>query len=173
MATQTKTKTQAQAQTQTQTQTTPVTSAAATPTSTPTSTSKPQESKSTPTILTIIVVDDKSQRTSGAKVTVEQSGASGLTDSNGEIQFSLGNAPKYDVKVTLGKNTVTVPYYVTKDGSTRLMVNPTYVKTVEAQIARGQYGWFGSHMSLTFGGLGIIIVLVILWKLMRRKGRRR
>jgi hypothetical protein len=117
-------------------------------------------------ILTVVVLDAKSQPVAGAQVSITPSDASGVTNNAGEIQFKLGNAAKYNVTASTGSSTVTVPYYLTKNGATRLIVNPAYVRTAERQL---HPLWFESPVFLTVGlGLGIIIILAIVWKLFRR-----
>lgn len=118
--------------------------------------------------LTVVVLNEKSQPVQGANVSITPSNFSGVTNSSGEIQFTLGSATKYDVTATADGKTVTVPYYVTQGGATRLVVNPVYVKSVEAQLH--QSSWISSGFVTTVGvGLGIIIILVIVWKLFRRR----
>jgi hypothetical protein len=118
-------------------------------------------------ILTVVVLDENSQPTAGANVSIAPSNESGVTDTSGEIQFTLGSATKYDITATANAKTVTVPYYVTQGGATRLVVNPVYVKSVEARL---HPAWYKSNLVSTVGiSLGIIIVLVILWKLFRRR----
>lgn len=122
--------------------------------------------------LTVIVLDAKSQPVPGAKVSIEPSNASGVTNNAGEIQFTLGNAIKYDVTASVGSNTVTVPYYVTKNGATRLIINPAYVKSVETQLNHSQSSSVNlGFLSIAGIVLGIVIVLVIIWRLFRRRRR--
>ena len=124
-------------------------------------------SSSKPTTLTVVVTDTNHQPAPNAQVSIEPSNASGKTNSQGEIQFKLGSASKYNVTVKLGSNTVTVPYYVTNGGAARLMVNPTYVKTVEETVARSQslFPWLPLHADRMIGGvLGGLIVLYLVWK---------
>ena len=117
--------------------------------------------------LTVVVLNEKGQPAQGANVSITPSNASGVTNTSGEIQFTLGGATKYDVTATADGKTVTVPYYVTQGGATRLVVNPVYVKSVEQQL---HPSWFNSGVISTVGiGLGIIIVFVILWKFFHRK----
>lgn len=124
-----------------------------------------------PTVITVVVVDDKSQPLSGARVSITPSDASAVTNSAGEAQFTLGSAIKYNVTATAGSNTVTVPYYVTKNGATRLVVNPKYVKTIEAQLHPSSF--FGTGFFVTSGiVLALVIGLVILWKLFKKKYKR-
>jgi hypothetical protein len=85
-------------------------------------------------ILTVVVLDEDGQLSQGANVSISPSNSSGVTNSLGEIQFTLGNEKKYDITATAGGKTVTVPYYVTQDGATRLVVNPVHVKSVEQQL---------------------------------------
>lgn len=121
-----------------------------------------------PVTLTVVVVDDKGQPTAGANVSITPANASGVTNAAGEIQFTLSGAMKYNVTASYGSNTVTVPYYVTKDGATRLVVNPVYVKQVEHE--RNQFWMFRSPVVKNIGiGLGVLIVLVVIWKLFRRR----
>lgn len=118
--------------------------------------------------LTVVVVDDQSHPAAGAQVSITPSDNSGVTNSAGEIQFKLGDATKYEITASANGKTVTVPYYVTKDGATRLIVNPVHVKNVEAQLH--QSSLFGSSAAANIGiVLGIVVVLVILWKLLRRR----
>lgn len=126
-----------------------------------------------PIILTVIVQDDKSQPTEGARVSIRPQDASSVTNSVGEVQFKLGSDTKYEVTATYKNKTVTVPYYVTKNGATRLVVNPTYVRTIEKQLH--PYAFFKSDI-LTYAGiiLGIVILFFvarILLKKIRRKRR--
>lgn len=125
-----------------------------------------------PIILTVIVQDSNSQPTPGAHVSITPSDASGVTNAAGEINFTLGTAKKYDITATADSKTVTVPYYVTENGATRLIVNPVYVKSVERQLHPSV---FNSSTVLNIGiGLGIVIVIAIIWKLLpRRKGNSR
>jgi hypothetical protein len=117
--------------------------------------------------ITVVVLNEKGQPAQGANVSITPSNASGVTNNSGEIQFTLGNATKYDITATADGKTVTVPYYVTQGGATRLVVNPVYIKSVEAQL---HPFWFNSKVVSTISvGLGIIIVFVIIWKLFRRK----
>lgn len=121
-----------------------------------------------PVTLTVVVVDAKGQPTSGARVSIAPSDASTVTNSAGEAQFKLGTATKYDVTATYGSDTVTVPYYVTKNGATRLIVNPIYVKAIEKQLHPST--GYNPGLFITAGvGLGIIVVLVIIWRLFRRR----
>jgi len=121
-----------------------------------------------PITLTVVVVDAKGQPTSGARVSITPSNASDVTNGAGEVQFKLGTATKYDVVATYGSNTVTVPYYVTKNGATRLIVNPIYVKAIEQQLHPSP--WYSSGLFMTAGiGLGIVVAFVILWRLFRRR----
>jgi hypothetical protein len=77
---------------------------------------------SDPTEITVIVKDADSNPAPGALVTISPSGGSGRTNRDGEVKLKLSGASKYDVTVTLDDETVTVPYYVIPDGSTRLEV---------------------------------------------------
>lgn len=117
--------------------------------------------------LTVVVLDAKSKPVSGARVSITPATSSGVTDANGEIQFKLSNAPKYMVTATAGSNTVTVPYYVTRDGATRLVVSPSHVKTVEASL---QSPWPINHPILT-GGIVILIIAIIVGVYFFRKRR--
>jgi hypothetical protein len=118
-------------------------------------------------IITVVVLDEKGQPTQGVNVSITPSDAFNVTNASGEVQFTLGSATKYDVTATANGKTVTVPYYVTEDGATRLVVNPVYIKSVERQL---HPFWFNSKVVSTISvGLGIIVVFVIIWKLFRHK----
>jgi hypothetical protein len=122
--------------------------------------------------LTVIVQDEKSQPTANAHVSIKPSDASGVTNSVGEIQFKLGSATKYEITATYGSNTVTVPYYITKGGATRLVVNPVYVRTIEKQLNKSQF--FSWHTASIVGiGLGIVVLLLVVWALIVRFFRAR
>jgi hypothetical protein len=110
-------------------------------------------------MLTVIVLDAKSQPVAGASVSITPSDTSVVTNDLGEAQFKLGSATKYEVTASAGNNTVTVPYYVTANGATRLVVNPVYVKSVEAQMHHSS--GFGSSFLIT-GGIIIVIVIVLI-----------
>jgi|GEM_PF-6922892 len=126
---------------------------------------------SSPTVITVVVVDDKSQPLAGARVSITPSDASTVTNGAGEAQFTLGSAIKYNITATAGSNTVTVPYYVTQNGATRLVVNPKYVKTIEAQLHPSSF--FGTGFFVTSSSvLVIVIALVVFWKFFLHKYRR-
>lgn len=117
--------------------------------------------------LTVLVLDEKSQPATGADVSLVPLNLSGVTNNSGEVQFTLGNHSKYDITATAGGKTVTVPYYVTQGGSTRLVVNPVYVKKVEQQLH--PFMSFNSGTMLTVGiVLAVIIVFFIKRKFFRR-----
>lgn len=119
-----------------------------------------------PIVLTVVVLDEKSSPASGAKVSITPSDSSGVTNDAGEIQFTLGNATRYEITASTGFSKVTVPYYVTKNGATRLVVNPQYVKTVEAQL----HPWYKANLLPTAGiVLGIVIILYLAWKFFLRR----
>ena len=118
-------------------------------------------------VLTVVVLDDKNVPTEGARVSIKPSDASNTTNSVGEAQFTLGSATKYDITASYGSKTVTVPYYVTKDGATKLIVNPTYVRSIENKL---HPSLISSQFLLYSGiGLGIIIVLFCIWKFFIKK----
>jgi len=119
-------------------------------------------------ILTVVVLDAKSQPVSGANVSITPSDMSAVTNLTGEVQFTLGSAKKYDVTASTGNSTVTVPYYVTTNGATRLVVNPVYVKSIEAQLHPSVWGNSGTLMSVGIV-IGIILVLLIVWRLFRKR----
>ena len=121
-----------------------------------------------PVVLTVVVLDDKSQPISGARVSITPSTNSTVTNSSGEAQFTLGTAIKYDITATAGSNTVTVPYYVTKNGATRLVVNPKYVKSVEAQLHPSSGILFYS-LSTVGIVLAVAVVFVIVWSYFKSK----
>lgn len=117
--------------------------------------------------LTVVVLDEQGQPAQNAHVSISPSDASSVTNSFGEIKFTLGTATKYDITATASGKTVTVPYYVTKDGATRLVVNPVYVKSIETQLHLPVFN--SENISIVSIGLGVVIILVIIWKLFRRK----
>lgn len=119
-------------------------------------------SVNTETVLVVVVQNDKGQPVSGASVSITPSDASAVTNSVGEVQFKLGSANKYSITATYNSSTVTVPYYVTKNGATRLIVNPVYVKSIEAQLHQSTSI---SPMILYTGvTILVIIVAVFLWR---------
>jgi len=119
-----------------------------------------------PKVVTVVVVDEKSQPVTGANVSVSPSGITGTTDSSGEFHFTLVNYPKYDITASYGSNSATVPYYVTADGATRLVINPVYIKTVQAERSASHYS------GLLIGGgiaVAVAIVLAVLWKMIQNR----
>jgi hypothetical protein len=130
----------------------------------------PVTTKSDSQTLTVVVLDENSQPAKNAKVSITPSDASGVTNNSGEIQFTLtGTATKYDITAKADGKTVTVPYYVTQGGATRLVVNPVYVQSIEAQLHPfWRSSGFITGVSV---GLGILIILVIVWKLFKRRKR--
>jgi len=116
---------------------------------------------SAPSTLTIVVVDAQSQPVSGARISIDPSATTGTTDASGQFVFTVGNYPKYQITASYGSNSVTVPYYVTSGGASRIVVNPVYIKQVEQQRSGS------SSSSLVLGG-GIVVViavaLVLVWK---------
>lgn len=113
--------------------------------------------------LTVVVLDAKSQPINGTRVSIKPYDNSLVTNSAGEVQFKLGKVTKYEITASNGSDTVTVPYYVTANGATRLVINPVYIKTVEAQLYPSN-----SVLSSIFIGGSIIItlavILVIIWR---------
>jgi hypothetical protein len=124
-----------------------------------------------PTTLTVVVVDSKGQPAPGAHVSMMPSGQSGTTNVAGEVQFQLGSATKYDITATFGSSTVTVPYYVTKNGATRLVVNPVYVKSVEQKLHPSLFS--GMPIGNIVIGAGVLVFVILVWKFLRRKKRRK
>ena len=119
----------------------------------------------------MVVVDAKGQPLSNARVSITPSDTSAITNSAGEVQFKLGTATKYNVTASAGSDTVTVPYYVTANGATRLVVNPVYVKQIEQQLHPSS--GFGTGVAVTFGILIVlVIVFVIVWKWFWRTHKR-
>lgn len=125
---------------------------------------------SSPKILTVVVMDENNQPAEGATVTMQPTGGIGITNAQGEAQMKLGRALKYDVTVKVDGASVTVPYYVTKNGATRLVVNPTYLKIV-AQEASPLARFDILNYSTIGIGLGIILILLVVWKLFSRRRR--
>ncbi len=118
--------------------------------------------------ITVVVLDDKSNPSEGANVSIKPSDASDVTNNKGEVQFKLGSATKYDITASYGNSTVTVPYYVTKDGATRLVVNPTYVRSVEKKL-NPQFWSEPSFIKNAAIGLGVLVLFIIIWKVISRK----
>lgn len=119
-----------------------------------------------PIVITVVVLDANSQPTAGAHVSITPSDASGVTNGVGEIQFTLGDAKKYDITATAGNKTVTVPYYVTENGATRLVVNPVYVQQVEQQLHPSV---LSSGFVSTLGiALAIALIAMIAWQSFKR-----
>jgi hypothetical protein len=121
-----------------------------------------------PISLTVVVLDSKSMPTEGARVSITPSDASSITNTMGEVIFKLGNDTKYQITASSGNKTVTVPYYVTENGATRLVVNPTYVRTIEKQLHPYAFKNFGV---VTYVGIAIVILLIIffIYRTFRRK----
>jgi hypothetical protein len=119
--------------------------------------------------LTIVVTNPEGQPTAGARVELAPGGTKGVTGANGEVELKLGQAMKYDVTVKSDDGSVTVPYYVTSNGATRLVVNPTYVKSVEAKQPGALVNFASTAMPKTvWVGIGVVILVLIVWKLLRR-----
>ena len=123
---------------------------------------------SNPTVLTVIVLNSNNQPVMGAQVSMEPSGLSGVTDLNGQVQLQLGSSSQYQVTASADNKTVTVPYYVTPNGATRLVVNPSYVESVEARMHPSP--WTSPQFLWTAGiVLAVIVIAVVAWKMFRRK----
>lgn len=121
--------------------------------------------------LTIVVLDAKNQPTEGAHVVVEQTKESGVTNNLGEIQFNLTGYNKYDITASSGRATVTVPYYVTEGGAARLVVSPTYVKSVEKQL---HPSFFSSDFVAVSGIiLALIVLFLVFFRIFKKIKRRR
>jgi len=119
--------------------------------------------------LTVVVLDKDSKPAPGAEVSVEQTGQEGVTDISGEIELQLGRALKYDITVKNGSDEVTVPYYVTKDGATRLVVNPQYVRSVEKK-QNNDFSFSDTTTLVPVGILlGVIVFIFIIWKFFKRR----
>lgn len=120
--------------------------------------------------LTVVVLNEDSQPAAGASVTLIQTGDSGVTDTSGEIEFELGRFLKYDIEVKNGSDEVTVPYYVTEGGATRIVVNPQYVKSVEKSLDGGGIDFTDTTTLVPIGILlGVVVFLFILWKFFKRR----
>lgn len=118
-----------------------------------------------PKSITIVVVDDKSQPVSGANISINPSGTVGTTNASGEYVFGLGNYPKYDITASYGSNSATVPYYVTRDGATRIVVSPTYIKVIQDQRSPSH---FSGIVMVTGIGLVVAIGVYFVWKMFQR-----
>jgi len=113
------------------------------------------------TVLTVVVLDEKSAPAVGEEVHISPLDLSKITDSNGEVRFTLGDANAYQITAASGENKVTVPYYVTPNGATRMVVNPKYVKTVEARL----HPWYKSGIAT---GLMAVLILALLFYLISK-----
>jgi len=124
----------------------------------------------TNTDLTVVVLNSKSQPAVGAKVSISPADASAVTNSLGEVHFKLGTQIKYNITASFDSNTVTVPYYVTPNGATRLVVNPTYVKSVEDKLHPSVL----SPKGLAYSGISIVVIViaVIVWKIILKKKKK-
>ena len=122
--------------------------------------------------LTVVVLDDKSQPTENAKVIIQPINESNVTNNLGEVSFKLGNENKYEITASYGSKTVTVPYYVTKDGATRLVVNPTYVRKIEKQLHQNSFISSTPVIAISLA-LGLIVLFFIARKIFRPRKRRR
>ena len=122
--------------------------------------------------LTVVVLDENSQFADGSKVSITPSNASGITNKSGEVQFTLtGTAIKYDVTASSNGKTVTVPFYVTEGGATRLVVNPVFVTTMERQLH--PFGFFSKNVLGIGIGFAIIVLFFVAWNVLRRRRRRK
>jgi len=121
-----------------------------------------------PISLTVVVLDSESKPTEGARVSITPSDASSVTNTMGEVVFKLGTDTKYNITASSGNKTVTVPYYVTENGATRLVVNPTYVRTIEKQLH--PYA-FKNFSVATYIGIAVVILVIIflIYRTFRRK----
>jgi hypothetical protein len=117
---------------------------------------------SNPGILTVVVISANNQPVAGAQVSISPSDASAVTNAAGEAQFTLGSATKYSVTASADNKTVTVPYYVTANGATRLVVNPVYVQSVEAKLHPAP--WYDSPFAIAGGIVLVIVILLVIWR---------
>lgn len=120
--------------------------------------------------LTVVVLDSENKPTEGSRVVVEQTKESGVTNSVGEVQFNLSGYNKYDITASSGRATVTVPYYVTQNGVARLVVSPTYVRSVEKKLHPSFFS--SDFISISGIVLGVVIILIVFWKLKKKKRRK-
>ena len=127
----------------------------------------PNVTENTSHTLTVVVLDNKNNPTEGASVSITPSDAQSITNNLGEVQFKLGTETRYQITASYGSKKVTVPYYVTKDGATRLVVNPTYVRTIEKQLHPYSFSNFGIIAYIGIG-LGIIILLFVILRLLKK-----
>lgn len=116
------------------------------------------------TTLTVVVVDESGDPAVNANVSISPSDSSQMTNEQGEVKFMLGDAKKYDVTASYGNSTVTVPYYVTSDGATRLVVNPVHVAEVEKNLARAEF-WSNGMVTKVGIGIGVLLILIVLYKM--------
>lgn len=118
-------------------------------------------------ILTVVVLDKNGKPQSGATVSIQPSDSTSVTNSLGEVQFKLGDATKYDITATSDSSTVTVPFYLTENGATKLVVNPVYVKSLEQKMNNPL--WSNTNNKILIGtGIALLIILIIL-VLMKKK----
>ena len=122
-------------------------------------------------ILTVVVLDENNKPKEGAKVSITPADARFVTDSNGEAKFTLSNDNKYQITASYGLKKATVPYYVTKDGATKLVVSPTYVRQVERQIQKEAI--LKSPFTYVGLGIGVIVIIFVIWVIFKRKKRAR
>jgi hypothetical protein len=115
-----------------------------------------------PGVLTVVVLNSNNQPVTGAQVSISPSDASAVTNAAGEAQFTLGSATKYSVTASADNKTVTVPYYVTANGATRLVVNPVYVQSVEAKLHPAP--WYDSPFAIAGGVVLVIVILFVIWQ---------
>ncbi len=121
---------------------------------------------SNPVVLTVVVLDEKNLPAVGENVTISPGNASKVTDTQGEVRFTLGGSNIFQITAASGESKVTVPYYVTPNGATRLVVNPKYVKTVEARL----HPWYKSEIfSMVSLVIGVALVIYLIWKIWPRR----
>lgn len=126
----------------------------------------PSPTNSNPVVLTVVVLDEKNLPAVGEPVSISPLDVSKVTDMAGEVRFTLGNFMKYNITASSGDSQVVVPYYVTPNGATRLVVNPKYVKTIEAKL----HPWYKSEIFSTVSVvIGLALVVYLIWKLWPRK----
>ena len=124
--------------------------------------------------LTVVVLDSNNKPDEGAQVFVEQTKEAGTTNSVGEVNFNLSGYNKYDITASSGRAKVTVPYYVTSSSQARLVVSPTYVRSVEKKLHPSIFSSnFVAVSSIILALIVLFLVFFKIFKKIKRRQRRR
>ncbi len=131
------------------------------------------------TALTVIVKGVDGKLVEGAHVTVSPGNVTGTTNPNGEATVTIDGANKYQVKVVVGSESQTVPFYATSDNTARLEVDLAYLKQLKSAhktsaktTIAAPTPWYQTTPAFMSGGILLLILIVLVVIVVARRTKR-